>query len=62
MTGNNYSLHGMIDHVGNMRFGHYTATLKAFGGYYYLDDHHFRQIQGFPQFSRQAYILHYQKN
>ncbi|XP_076016334.1 ubiquitin carboxyl-terminal hydrolase 47-like isoform X2 [Genypterus blacodes] len=65
-----YDLYALVDHVGNLTGGHYTARIKSYenGGWYHFDDTSVEKVRqplfgaGNASFgSRTAYLLMYRK-
>ncbi|XP_024524235.1 putative ubiquitin carboxyl-terminal hydrolase 11 [Selaginella moellendorffii] len=57
-----YKLYGLINHMGDSDYGHYTATIKLPNGKWYsFDDEVVEEIFDLPRCSSDAYILFYHK-
>ncbi|KAJ8008442.1 hypothetical protein DPEC_G00104860 [Dallia pectoralis] len=64
-----YELYAVVDHVGSLRGGHYTATIKSYEDHYWyvFDDAYVRKLQSNPFQtedifrSQDAYLLMYRK-
>ena len=57
-----YQLIGLTEHVGNANnYGHYTAHTLREGSWYKFDDEYFKRVREEEAFSREAYLLFYQK-
>lgn len=59
-----YELYAVVNHVGSLRFGHYTATIKSFedGLWYEFNDTIVSKTTTFLERSEKAYLLMYSKS
>ena len=57
-----YNCFGVINHIGSMHFGHYTAFAKNNGQWYKYDDSHVTKVEDLTSIvSEEAYVLFYER-
>ena len=58
-----YSLFAVVQHIGSLNFGHYTAYIKMddTGRWYKADDSLVSEVQESEALRQEAYLLFYQK-
>jgi len=58
-----YNLYGVVNHSGNVNFGHYTAYCKNWktGKWYHFNDSSVSEISESEVVSNSAYLLFYER-